>query len=83
MLKNLKKKPDKKTAKKFLESKTYLWNSGIFIFKSELIIQQFKLHLRKTFNSFEKILNNKKFDLSSCFSKIENISFDYAILEKK
>ena len=81
-VKEFKEKPDKKTAKKFLDSKTYLWNSGIFIFKSELIIRQFKLHLHKTYSAFEKILNNKKIDLTSCFSKIENISFDYAILEK-
>ena len=81
-VKDFKEKPDKKTAQEFLDSKNYLWNSGIFIFSSHLIIEQYELHQNKIYNSFKKILSKSEIDLLNCFSSIKNISFDYAILEK-
>tara|TARA_B100001758_G_C18373588_1_gene592919 strand:- start:393 stop:1415 length:1023 start_codon:yes stop_codon:yes gene_type:complete len=81
-VKDFKEKPNKKIAKKFLNSKNYLWNSGIFIFSSKQIIEEYKLHQKKTYLSFKKILTSDDFNLEKCFSNIDNISFDYAILEK-
>ena len=77
-----KEKPDEKKAIEFFKSKNYLWNSGMFIFTSNQIINEFKIHQKKTFQQFNKILNEKKFDVNECFLKLKNISFDYAILEK-
>jgi len=82
IVKEFKEKPTKKTALKFLKSKNYLWNSGIFIFSSKQIIEEYKLHQKKTYLSFKKILTREKFNKKQCFSNIDNISFDYAILEK-
>ena len=36
-------KPDLETAEKFLFSKKYFWNSGIFLFKASVIINQIKI----------------------------------------
>ena len=36
-------KPDLETAKKFLFSKRYFWNSGIFLFKASVIINEMKI----------------------------------------
>ena len=81
-VKEFKEKPNKKTAEKFLKSKNYLWNSGIFIFSSKHIIEEYKIHQNKTYVSFKRILSKEKLDIKKCFLNIENISFDYGILEK-
>jgi len=75
-----KEKPNLENAKKFLNEGTYLWNSGIFIFKSVDIINEYKTHKPELHNSFNQILNSS-FDINRIFSTIEKISFDYAILE--
>ncbi len=75
-----KEKPNLENAKKFLNEGKYLWNSGIFIFKSVDIINEYKTHKPKLHNSFNQILNSS-FDINRIFSTIEKISFDYAILE--
>ena len=54
----------------------------MFIFTSNQIINEFKIHQKKTHDQFNKILTEKNFDIDSCFSNLKNISFDYAILEK-
>ena len=64
----------------FFNEGKYLWNSGIFIFKSVDIINEYKTHKPELHNSFNQILNSS-FDINRIFSAIEKISFDYAILE--
>jgi len=80
-------KPIKKKALKFLKSKLYFWNSGIFVWSTETILKMFENlqpNLIKTFKS-----NLKKFDASeeinffqNIFPKIRAVSIDYSILEK-
>ena len=82
IVEDFKEKPDEKKAVKFFESKNYLWNSGMFIFTSNQIINEFKIHQKKTHDLFNKILTDENFDINTCFSNLKNISFDYAILEK-
>src|SRR5690606_17389457 len=38
-------KPDLETAEQFLASGRYLWNSGIFAWRVDVILQQFEVHL--------------------------------------
>lgn len=76
-------KPDAKTAKKYVEAKTYFWNSGIFMFKASTMIEEikklspeiFKIMEKFDFSKTDKIEYNK-------FNKMPNISIDYAIMEK-
>jgi mannose-1-phosphate guanylyltransferase len=80
-------KPDYETAKSFLESGNFLWNGGIFIWSVKSITEAFsafqpqmnQLFLEgfETYNtSNEKEFINQKYALA------EDISIDYAILEK-
>lgn len=80
-------KPDYPTAKSFLKSGNYLWNAGIFIWKSSFIIDQFQDFLPEMFSVFESSwskLNTKEEAsfLKEYYPKFENISIDYGILEK-
>jgi len=80
-------KPSKQMAEKFLKSKMYYWNSGIFVWSTETILNAFdnlEPYLIKTFKT-----NLEKFDsaeeiyfFQNIFPKIKPLSIDYSILEK-
>lgn len=76
-------KPDIKTAIFFLQSKIYLWNSGMFFFNKKYILQQYERLLPNHLEKIEKYLSlDNEEEKEKIFSEIESISFDYAILEK-
>ncbi len=73
-------KPDRKTAEQFLRDGNYLWNSGIFIWRTDAIEKEFQQH---TPALAEKITNwANGADFNKDFAACENISIDYAIMEK-
>jgi len=80
-------KPSLNYAKKIIKKKAY-WNSGILFAKKISIISNFAKHQRDTLNlcieSVYKswISKNVYYLNKKSFKKIENKSFDYAILEK-
>tara|TARA_B100000963_G_scaffold356030_1_gene375393 strand:+ start:38 stop:1237 length:1200 start_codon:yes stop_codon:yes gene_type:complete len=80
-------KPNKKAAKKLMK-KNALWNAGIFLSTKESIIYHFLNNQKKMFrdclSSVKKALikNNCIYLEKKSFSKIDSLSFDYAILEK-
>ena len=83
-------KPDIELAATYLESKQYLWNSGMFIFEYSTIMNEFKEHALNHFNTINKINNSitknegiKTSDLvKTFFNEFEKISIDFAIMEK-
>jgi mannose-1-phosphate guanylyltransferase/mannose-6-phosphate isomerase len=76
---SFKEKPALETAKDYLKSDQYYWNSGMFVWKVESILEQFKLLQPKLFNSVKSYLETSD---AQFFYDTENISIDYAILEK-
>lgn len=80
-------KPDYPTAQSFLKEGNYLWNAGIFMWKTSFIIDQYQDYLPQMFAIFEKswsTLNTKEEELflEEYYPQFENISIDYGILEK-
>jgi len=81
-------KPDKATAQKFLDSKEYLWNAGIFIWSVSSLIKSFKENAPEILDILtpkdNSIWNNgsEKTFINLNYPKTPNISVDYAILEK-
>lgn len=82
-----KEKPNYETAKSFLASGNYLWNGGIFIWSAKSIAEafiEFQPKMNDLFLSGLEYYNSsseKKF-IEENYAKAENISIDYAILEK-
>jgi mannose-1-phosphate guanylyltransferase/mannose-1-phosphate guanylyltransferase/mannose-6-phosphate isomerase len=80
-------KPDKATAQMMIKKKTYLWNSGIFMFRAKDLIQAFKNIAPEYIAPVQKSLTNGKSDLGffrfdpSAWSECESLSIDYAIME--
>ncbi|MDB4078059.1 mannose-1-phosphate guanylyltransferase/mannose-6-phosphate isomerase [Amylibacter sp.] len=81
-------KPDLTNAEKMYQSENFLWNSGIFLFQAKDIIEAFKKHSPSDLDAVNSSLTNSINDLGFCrlnltdWIKTENISIDYAIMEK-
>jgi mannose-1-phosphate guanylyltransferase len=80
-------KPDYETAKAFLDSGNFLWNAGIFIWSVQTIVDAFKKFQPEMFSLFmtgyEKL--NTSFEkefIQTHYGESENVSIDYAIMEK-
>ena len=69
-------KPDVKTAKKYLKSGKYRWNSGMFIWRVDTILEEMK----KLMPGLYKLLF--KPSLVEIYKKAKDVSIDYGIMEK-
>ena len=87
-IKSFTEKPNKQNATKYLESGNYLWNSGIFIFKASIFLDEINKFEPKIFSCCEKSLQKGYKDLDFLridnveFAKCPNQSVDYAVMEK-
>ena len=80
-------KPDYETAKTFLEQGNFLWNAGIFMWSVSSVVKAFQNNQPELYQLFEKGITVYNTDLeddfiSDNYGKSENISVDYAIMEK-
>ncbi|MBU1912353.1 MAG: mannose-1-phosphate guanylyltransferase [Candidatus Omnitrophica bacterium] len=79
-------KPKKAKAEAFYKNKNYLWNSGIFVWKTEAILSMMKKYMPDLYYSFEDTCRFEgkagyAIRLESEYSKLKPISIDYAIME--
>lgn len=80
-------KPDIDTAKKYVESKNYLWNSGNFVFNRKFLLEKLKLTasdiIEDVANTIDasKRVNNEIILNKEVFEKVRSISIDYAVME--
>ncbi len=80
-------KPDYETAKAFLEAGNFLWNGGIFIWSVKSVTEAFAKFQPQMNALFQQGLgsyntSNEKQFIATNYDKAENISIDYAIMEK-
>lgn len=80
-------KPEIETAKKYIQDGSYLWNSGIFVWKTSTIKNLTEKFLPRTFESIREIsaaFHKDNFNevLRSKYSQADSISVDYGIMEK-
>ena len=81
-------KPSLDLAKKYLSSKEYLWNSGMFLFRASRYLEELKKFRPDIFNSCESSMLNIEADLDFLrinkekFALCPSESVDYAVMEK-
>ena len=80
-------KPDLPTAKKYLASGKYLWNSGMFVWKTSSILNNMKRFMPAVYEGAVRIgesFGTESFEetLVSEFEKFPSESVDYGIMEK-
>lgn len=84
-VKSFKEKPDKNTAKQYINDGSYYWNSGIFLFSAKTILKEIEYFNESSYSEtqgkYKKINKNNDF---SIFSKVEYEpnSIDRAVIEK-
>jgi len=86
-VRQFKEKPDSETAEKFLESQDHLWNSGIFIWKTSVLmdaIQSQMPDLYAQLQVIERAIGTEAEErvLEEVWEQVQNVSIDIGILEK-
>ncbi|MFQ3675229.1 MAG: sugar phosphate nucleotidyltransferase [Endomicrobiia bacterium] len=74
-------KPDIKTAQKLVLQENVYWNSGMFMFKSSVILEEiknFEPEIFKLVDKWDGDLNK----LSSVYKNLKNVSIDKGVIEK-
>jgi mannose-1-phosphate guanylyltransferase / mannose-6-phosphate isomerase len=81
-------KPNLETAQSYLADGGYYWNSGMFVFRADVLIEEMDKHAPEVLAAAHDALAKAKRDTdfvrldSDAFAKAPNISIDYALMEK-
>ena len=80
-------KPDLETAKGYLASHEYLWNSGMFIWKTSAILKNMQRYLPEMYEGLERIREavgtpRQQQVLEDEFRSFKSVSIDYGVMEK-
>ena len=80
-------KPNLSTARRFVESGDFLWNSGIFIWRVDVILCEMQKHLPDLYEGMcrlENHLGKPEFEkeLTQVYGQLKSLSIDYGVMEK-
>ncbi len=80
-------KPNLEVAKDFLLKGSYLWNSGMFIFRADVILREIEKYLPKLYKSLMEIYKyigeeNEDEVIREQYSLIDGISIDFGVMQK-
>ena len=81
-------KPDLATAKEYVASKSYCWNSGMFMFKASQVLNELGAFVPDIVAACRQAIKNGKSDLDffrldrTAFSACPSDSIDYAVMER-
>ncbi len=80
-------KPNIETARRFIIAGDFLWNSGIFIWRVDVIFNELKKHMSDLNDEIIKIkskVNSVDFEreLVNAYGQLKSISIDYGLMEK-
>lgn len=84
---SFKEKPDEKSAKDYLKSGQYLWNSGMFVWRAETILSNLEKFLPETIEPLRRIGADwdgpsQERTLEQWYEDLPKISIDFAVMEK-
>ena len=81
-------KPDHATARRYIESGRYFWNSGMFVWKVATILARLEEYLPDTAAKLSQIREameaGEEFEgtVENLYPQLEKISIDYAVMER-
>ena len=87
-IKSFTEKPSQKDAKKYLDSGDYLWNSGIFMFKASIYLDELQKFEPDILSACKKSFKTKNIDSdfiridNETFNQCPNQSIDFAVMEQ-
>lgn len=79
-------KPDEQTARSYVESGEYAWNSGMFIWKVSTILDCFRMKLPDIYEGLSQIGDaigspNEREVINTVYPQLRKISIDYGVME--
>lgn len=80
-------KPNLETARRFIIAGDFLWNSGMFIWRADIIFKELKKHMPDLYDEILKLeskIGAVDFDreLVGAYGQLKSISIDYGLMEK-
>ncbi len=80
-------KPDEDTAKQYIDSGSYCWNAGMFVWKASTILDYLHTSLPDCVEPLERIKAawsrpDRDTAMKKWFPRMPNISIDYAVMER-
>jgi mannose-1-phosphate guanylyltransferase/mannose-6-phosphate isomerase len=81
-------KPDRDTARKYVDSGDYCWNSGMFMFRAGKLIAEMQVHAPEIITACRRAVARGRTDLDffrldkAAFMECPSDSIDYAVMEK-
>lgn len=86
-LRQFKEKPDLETARRYVDSGSFLWNSGMFVWRAVPILEEIRTWLPGHYDALKPLGGadgTPKWQeaLEKAFSAIRPISIDYGVMEK-
>lgn len=81
-------KPDAATAEQYLKSQKFLWNSGMFMFKADVYLNELQKYAQDIYSSCVASMQDTKADLDfiridkDAFKQCRSESIDYAVMEQ-
>jgi mannose-1-phosphate guanylyltransferase len=81
-----KEKPDKPTADRYVESGRYYWNSGMFVWRADTVLNELAAHLPESHKGLADIARawatpQRDKVLDEVYPALKKISIDYAVME--
>lgn len=86
LVRQFREKPDLATAQGYLDSGEYLWNSGMFVWRTQTILEELRQHLPKSYDGLTRIAadwdsQSQEQTLQMIYPTLPKISIDYAVME--
>ena len=86
-VRRLQEKPDEATAQQFLQSKDHTWNSGMFVWRVDVILAEIERQMPELFKVVNEISSawdtpNRNDVIEAYWHGLKNQTIDYGIMEK-
>lgn len=79
-------KPDIELAQKYIDEGNHYWNSGIFITKTSVMLNNIKMHQHAIYDGIcqahKHMKNGNKEEALKAYTSLPALSIDYAVMEK-
>ncbi|HYK89934.1 MAG TPA: sugar phosphate nucleotidyltransferase [Acidobacteriota bacterium] len=80
-------KPDIEMAADYIHSGSYFWNSGMFLWRNQTLLELFRKHMPETYHGLSALRpllgrDDTQDEVARIFSGLQRMSIDFGILEK-
>lgn len=72
-------KPDRKTATEYLEEGGYLWNSGMFVWRPQVLLAELSAHTPEIEGHMKRLWSQ---DVDGFFANVPGLTIDYGLMER-